>query len=75
MAYVAFISDELGQVDFATEHYKRALAVLREVGDQRMEALCLGNFGLYYQDHGDTEEAKRQMSLALKLLSEVGPDL
>lgn len=62
----------LGQVDRATDHYQRALAIARELGNRRDEGLSLGNLGTAYTDMLRWEEAFRCYEQGLAISREIG---
>ncbi|MBC8449371.1 MAG: tetratricopeptide repeat protein [Chloroflexi bacterium] len=69
---LGFAYHYLGQIRQATEFYKRALIITREIGNRRNEGNLLGNLGIVYSDLGQVEQAIGYYQQALAISREVG---
>jgi tetratricopeptide (TPR) repeat protein len=62
--------------DTAVEHYRRALALYRELGDPRGQSHCHNNLGIVYARRGEVEYAERELTTAIVLGRTISaPDL
>lgn len=61
---------DLGEIHRAIEYYEQALAIAREIHDQRNESNWLGNLGLAYRNLGETQRAVEYFEQALKISRE-----
>lgn len=61
----------MGQAKWAIEHFEKALAVARQLGDWQSEANCLGNLGLAYRDLGDVTQAQQYLKESHAIFEEL----
>jgi tetratricopeptide (TPR) repeat protein len=65
----------LGDAQKAIEYYDEVLAIAREIGDRRGEALTSWNLGLEYEKSGDLKQAAEIMQICVDYEREIGhPD-
>jgi len=65
----------LGDVKKAIDYYEQRLAIAREIGDRRGEALSSWNLGLAYEKSGDLRRAAEMMQICVGYEREIGhPD-
>lgn len=62
----------MGQAKWAIEHFEKALATARKLGDWHSEGNCLGNLGLAYRDLGQIEEARQYLRESQAIFEEIG---
>jgi C4-dicarboxylate-specific signal transduction histidine kinase len=63
--------DALGRAEDSLDHYRRSLAVYREIGDRQGEASCLQNMGRLHTNLGDLDQALLHLEEALGVASEI----
>lgn len=63
-----------GEPDQAAEQHRAALAILRDLGDQRAEAMTLNNLGLALAHSGADRAAVEYLEQAADVLRELGDD-
>ena len=63
---------ELGELQRSIEASNAALAIFREVGDQRNEGALLGNLGLAYNAKGEAHRALEYFQQHLEIAREIG---
>jgi hypothetical protein len=66
---IAFLEGRYGE---AREFYDRGVALLRDAGDRRGEAVALANFGMFLYNDGRVAEAEQSLRRALTLHQETG---
>jgi tetratricopeptide (TPR) repeat protein len=62
----------MGQAEWAIEHFEKALATARSLGDWQSEGNWLGNLGLAYRDLGDVEQARQYLKESQAIFEEIG---
>jgi tetratricopeptide (TPR) repeat protein len=72
---LAFVAEERGQLDEATEIYRKALALHEESGDRDGAAQSLRHLGSVAVDRGRWDEAERHYRDALDIFRETAEDL
>ncbi len=77
-ALVNYASDLLGdhKLDAAMKAYEEGLALAREIGDTKVEALALGNLGSLHRRRGDLGQAEEsyRASIALRVEAKAGSE-
>ena len=63
---------ELGELDQASENYRQAAELRRQIGDLRGYATTLRNLGGIYLVRGDHAAAESNLNAALKILEQIG---
>ena len=63
-----------GQPEQAAEQHRFALAIVRDLGDQRAEALTLNNLGLALAQGGAEADAVQHLEQAVTVLRELGDE-
>jgi tetratricopeptide (TPR) repeat protein len=58
--------------DQASAFYRDALAILQEIGDQRLESIHVSNLGILEQERGELARARTHYDAALDLLARLG---
>ena len=66
------VQTSTGHAGAARASHERALAVARDFGDRRLEAVSLGNLSLVRKDHGERAEAREAIGDAIRVLREIG---
>ena len=61
----------MGQAKWAIEHFEKALATARKLGDWHSEGNCLGNLGLAYRDLGQVNEARQYLRESQAIFEEI----
>ena len=61
----------MGQARWAIEHFEKALATARKLGDWHSEGNCLGNLGLAYRDLGQIDEARQYLRESQAIFEEI----
>jgi|GEM_PF-3151447 len=61
----------MGQAKWAIEHFEKALATARKLGDWHSEGNCLGNLGLAYRDLGRIGEARQYLRESQAIFEEI----
>ena len=56
----------------ALTYMEQSLAISKEIGDRRGEAVTSWNIGRTYEDQGDLVEAEQYISRAVQLMEEIG---
>jgi tetratricopeptide (TPR) repeat protein len=62
----------MGQMEDAHSNLESALAIHREVGNLRLEGMCLGELGELHREQGRLEDAHRSLEAALAMHRQVG---
>ena len=72
---LGFAYADLGDARKAIEYYEQQLAIAREIGDRRSEALTSWDLGLEYEKAGDLRRAAETMQIRVDYEKEIGhPD-
>ena len=66
------VAERQGDLPGGRAHYERALAIAREIGDERRAAGILTNLGLLAQDEGDIADSRRRHEAGMALYESLG---
>lgn len=72
MAWLAYLSEQNGEIDQALSYYQRSLALAEKIGNKNDAATCLNNIAAIYKDQGKIEEALATHQRSLKIKMELG---
>jgi Flp pilus assembly protein TadD len=59
------------KVEFARAAYQQALALAEELGMRPLQTHCHGGLGILYRQIGHTEQARTELSTAMKMYREM----
>lgn len=65
--WLAYLSEQLGQIDKAIDYYQQALIVAKRTKGKKSEATIYGNLAAIYKDQGKIEEALTYNTKSLEI--------
>ena len=64
--------DQLAEYEKAKDHFEKSLAIQKEIGDRKGEAISYAVLGFMYQSLGKYEKARKHLEQSLVIQKEIG---